>query len=844
MRSRHLAWFGSLSLLALSCGGEGDTPAAAEGTCEDALARLQGCVDAHCAQTDSNTCASFRQAGSGSLFGASSDPCASMTDDQVDHLLSESCEALLAEAGLVLDGKADGECPPYFPWCEEAAGEATGYSVDVVSFDAGSITLDVTVHDVGYESVVMNGEAFHELTLDAAGRVPEVGKPHVPAVGLMIGVPGGTDTAWVEHFEVRERATLSNLRLAPLQQMTVEDEPPADFAYDAAAYAVDAPYPGYEHAMGSIATWRNYRVVRLDTFPVQYNAASGDLEVATRFTVVVRFDDQQAEPIDTVDGGEEAFAEAYDDTLVNYYEASDGDEASAPAPDPDRTRYLFVVHDPLVGAIEPLVQQKETEGFKTEVVLTGSLTGEGDLAERIKNAIRARYEQDAVEYVLLVGEHEDIPLYTWSGKPSDVWYGCLAGDDVLPEVSVGRMLGKTPEELSVHVTKTLGYLSATSAGQELDWRNRVLLVAHEQQYPKKYTECLESVREANYRSGTVRFEKLYGGEEATNEQVVARLNEGVGILNYRGHGSETAWHEWNGHDFNVDEADLRNADRLPVIFSIACLNSAYQTEKRTMAEQWVLREGGGAVAVLGATRPSYTKINHDFNRYLFQAILVEGVEPIGLILGRATAKLFNQYGTDWMAQANMRMYTWLGDPSLRIGQVFDVDPPPPPPGAVIVNEVMADPPDNADGDTNGDGVRNYKDDEFVELVNTGAGATDVSGWTIVDRVGVRYTFPDGTVIPPGKALVVFGGGTADQFADMGGSQVLVASSGLRLNNKGDAITLVDAEGERVDGLEYKASLADGASMVRAVDGDGASSFERHPGEPPYSPGRKRDGGVF
>ena len=262
-----------------------------------------------------------------------------------------------------------------------------------------------------------------------------------------------------------------------------------------------------------------------------------------------------------------------------------------------------------------------------------------------------------------------------------------------------------------------------------------------------------------------------------------------------------------------------------------------------MAEQWVLREDGGAVAVLGATRPSYTTINHDFNRYLFQAILVEGVQPIGLILGRATAKLYNQYGTDTYAQANMRMYTWLGDPSLRVGDVFDVHPAPPA-GTVILNEVMADPPGNADGDTNGDGVRNYKADEFIEVVNTGSGAADISGWTLGDRVGVRYTFPEETIIPPGKALVVFGGGKPEQFADMGGSQVLVASGGLRLNNKGDALVLTDELGERVDGMEYKASLAEGASMVRAEDGDGTSAFERHPGEPPYSPGRKRDGSGF
>jgi len=799
-------------------------------------------VDEHCAQTDSKTCASFRSGGSGSLFGTSSDPCAQMGDADVDHLLSASCNELLAEAGLVLDGKADGECPPYFPWCEEAATEKNGYRVDVVSFDAGTITLDVTVHDVGYRNELMNGEAFHTLELEGSGTVPEIGKPSVPSVGLMIGVPGGTDTAWVESFEVREAAQLSDLRLAPRQEMTLEDAPPAGFAYDAEAYALDAPYPGYRHALGKIATWRNYRVVRLDTYPVQYNAARGALEVATKYRVVVGFDDAESEPVDTVDGGEEAFASAYDDALVNYYEASDSDDGG-PGLDAERTRYLFVVHDPLAEAIQPLVDLKDSQGMSPEVVLTSTLEGEYDITEKIKKAIQARYEQDAIEHVLLVGEHEDIPLYTWSGKPSDVWYGCLAGDDVLPEVTVGRMVGKTPEDLTIQVEKTVAYETSDRQTNK-KWRNKVLLVAHEQQYPGKYTKCLESVREAEYRSSSVMFEKLYGGEDTTNEQVVGQLNEGIGILNYRGHGSTTAWHEWNGHDFRVDGSDLTNADRLPVVFSIACLNSSYQSEELTMAEQWVLRPEGGAVAVMGATRPSYTKINHDFNRYLFQAILVEGVEEIGLVMNRANAMLFNQYGDDRWAQANMRMYTWLGDPSLRIGDAFDVDPAPPAPGAVILNEVMADPPDNADGDTNGDGTRHYKSDEFIELVNTGSGATDVSGWTIVDRVGVRFTFPDGTIIPPGKAVVVFGGGKVDEFADMGGSGVLVSSTGLQLNNKGDEVLLIDAEGERVDGMEYKASLADGASMVRKVDGDGTSEFERHPGQPPYSPGRRTDGSTF
>ncbi|HQB42300.1 MAG TPA: C25 family cysteine peptidase [Polyangiaceae bacterium] len=838
MRTYLLAC-GATLLLGLGCGSEAShTPSSA--TCQDGLARLQECIDNYCVDSTSKTCTSLRNAGSGSLRGASTDPCASMNARAVDHLMQASCEDLLKEAGLVLDGTADGQCPPYFPWCEQIDRNATGYSVQVESFETGQIILDVSIHDLGYTSTLFQGQAFHELTLDASGRTPDIGKPAIPSIGLMIGVPGGTDTAWVESYEIKETAFLQDLHLAPLQQVVLEDAPPPEFAFDAASYALDAPYPGYQHVVGEIATWRNFRVVRVDTFPLQYNPVHRELEVATRFRITVRFADQHPEPIDTVDYGRESFAAAYDETLVNYYEATDDGQTPPPAPTDERVRYLFVVDDPLLGAIQPLIDQKEIDGVKTDVLLTSSVAeGEGTLAERIKTAIQARYEQDAIEYVLLVGEPEAIPLYNWNGNQSDSWYGCLAGDDLLPEVAIGRMMGKTPEELTIHVHKTLAHYGQMEQPSEA-WRNHVLLVAHEQDYPKKYTECLESIRSAEYRTSKVEFSKLYGAEQATNEQVIELINQGVSIVNYRGHGSETAWHEWNHQDFRVDEAPFTNENKLPVVFSIACLNSSYQNQQTSMAEHWVLHPSGGAVAVLGATQPSYTIVNHDFNRYLFQALLNEGVSEIGALLHRANAKLFNQYGDDRCAAANMRMYTWLGDPSLRIGEPFEVPPLPPPPGAVIINEVMAHPP----SDTNGDGIFDFKSDEFIELVNTGQGDTDISGWTISDKIGVRFTFPQGTILPGGKALVVFGGGDIEQFADMGGSAVFVASSGLKLNDDGDAVTLSNASSERVDSMEYRAALARGSSMTRAIDADGATAFEHHPGEPPFSPGKRRDGTPF
>ena len=165
---------------------------------------------------------------------------------------------------------------------------------------------------------------------------------------------------------------------------------------------------------------------------------------------------------------------------------------------------------------------------------------------------------------------------------------------------------------------------------------------------------------------------------------------------------------------------------------------------------------------------------------------------------------------------------------------------------VIINEVLADPPTGAaQGDANGDGVRDARSDEFVEIVNTSLVVADLSGWTVSDGVGVRFTFPAGTTLTPGGVAVVFGGGDRAAFADFGPVPVFVAKGGLGLSNDGDSVLLADRDGERIDRMQYGRGEGDGdRSLVRATDGDPDAPFVQHGGSAPFSAGVKSDGQVF
>jgi hypothetical protein len=174
---------------------------------------------------------------------------------------------------------------------------------------------------------------------------------------------------------------------------------------------------------------------------------------------------------------------------------------------------------------------------------------------------------------------------------------------------------------------------------------------------------------------------------------------------------------------------------------------------------------------------------------------------------------------------------------------------------LVVTEIHADPAAGPSGDANGDGARDAAADEFVELVNGGPAPLCLAGWTLGDADDPeRHRFPLGRAIPPGGAIVVFGGGTPT--GAFGGAEVQWASFGGRLDltNRGDVLTLRDAEGAVVtevswgdrDGAvpardDFGRSLELDGSIVRWPEPDGVWTPHRDVAGTPSSPGTRAAG---
>lgn len=173
-----------------------------------------------------------------------------------------------------------------------------------------------------------------------------------------------------------------------------------------------------------------------------------------------------------------------------------------------------------------------------------------------------------------------------------------------------------------------------------------------------------------------------------------------------------------------------------------------------------------------------------------------------------------------------------------------------PTAVLLINEVLYDPSNSGlDGDANGDGAYAQNEDEFIEFINLSSQPLDLSGYEIYDDENLQintpnHTFPAGTVVPPGKCIVVFGGGTPT--GSFGGAIVQTSTSGdLNMNNAGDFVTVKDANGTVVVTFDID-PLSNNPNESYTRNPDITGYFEQSSTNTPYlfSPGTKVDLSPF
>lgn len=274
-------------------------------------------------------------------------------------------------------------------------------------------------------------------------------------------------------------------------------------------------------------------------------------------------------------------------------------------------RYLVITADEFASAVQPLVEWRHKKGMQTAVVKMSEIVPQ--TSEGIRNCIVNAYKtwNPRPEYVLLVGDTEQIPVGQTSPCYSDNYYADVDGH-FKAELAVGRFPCRTVDECRVMVAKTLWYERHPLTGDTAWYRRALAAVRFDHAgdtlgyYVRDTRYFISLLRDqAGFTVDSMFWregEGWHGQGPDSARQIVAALNRGAGYVLFRGFGAwDGTFHNWNP-PMNVQPEGMANGFRLPVVYG-GCCQTVFAPEGKGVGEAWV-RVGTvlapkGAVAYLG-----------------------------------------------------------------------------------------------------------------------------------------------------------------------------------------------------------------------------------------------------
>jgi len=548
----------------------------------------------------------------------------------------------------------------WIPIDGEEPGTPAEIMVDEGSSGPEQTVVHLKIHGFWMEDKEGPNATYQKIVVPGLGSVDmdQLGAPDLPRLRLKLAIPSDAAAVRLADVEIEEEFGLDGVLVwpQPIDERDHEEGDPEIFQRDDALYRLDTPWPP-EPGLPSVEVGRQLGLpsASCECYPCRWNPSTRELRIASRvrYVFVHPGEAQTSPPLtrDRIRLAQLCFLNwpAIHDLFPGNWVFYDSE-------------FLFVYPEAYADEMQPLVAQKWARGFHVSIRTTESI---GVSCSQFRAAISDWYDSTPWwrdHYCLLVGDESVIPLCTSpTGVPTDDLYATVNGDDLEEEIYLGRLSVDDEPDAASQVEKILDYedhpfLFASHYDD-------ALLVAHKENAPGKYVGAHESVRTASYSVPPV-FHTLYGHQAgATDAAVRDAINDGMGLVAYRGHGSSTAWTGWNlsSEYFNTTDVNsLVNGSRTPVVWSFACTNSSLSNSD-CIAETWLEHAEGGAVSHYGSTVASYTDQNHELDRRMFKAVYDLGLTTQSHAIEYAEAQMAALVGS-----SNAWMYLLNGDPDMQI----------------------------------------------------------------------------------------------------------------------------------------------------------------------------------
>ena len=346
---------------------------------------------------------------------------------------------------------------------------------------------------------------------------------------------------------------------------------------------------------------------------------------------------------------------------------------------------IILAYDGFYTDTLPLAAHRQAQGLRVAVVRVTDVYDEFGDGLATPQAIRdflayayVNWAPPAPRYVLLIGDANLDYLDRFrTGRPNfvptfifdaddvgetadDTWFGQATGHAPVPDLALGRLPARSPDDVRIMVAKIMAYEAAP-----VDvWQGRLLFVADNAPEHQAAAELWAAQMPGGYRVQSILAGRYPPGNPTAD--LVQGINRGAFLVSYVGHGNFDRWGVWSGgrlFDVTTVKA-LTNRERLPVVITADCLNGffVHPYTDETMAEALVRKADGGAIAVWSPTALGWLShqviLFEKFSRALFSA----PAPALGDVILAAKRNAFQQGVKSEMIES----FTLFGDPALRL----------------------------------------------------------------------------------------------------------------------------------------------------------------------------------
>ena len=359
------------------------------------------------------------------------------------------------------------------------------------------------------------------------------------------------------------------------------------------------------------------------------------------------------------------FEELYENFVINYTRSDRSEDYQIPS-----ILYICGGNSINNAYFQDLINWRHKQGY---IVTTVSTSETGSSENNINNYIANAYTtwENPPEIVGLVGDvggsyNIDCDSYEWGGYygASDVKYTYIEGNDILPEVVIGRISANGTSDLYNIINKTIEYEKAQQQ-TDLGWYDRAGLVGDPTSsgwscaITNQYIDQLMSI----HGLSDVDLD-IDGGGNQLDEFLIDQFNRRIMYYNYRGY-------YYGAGSYPPSDNQLSNGYYTPFVSTITCGTGDFNG---TSSSEGFVRMGSvndpkGAVAAVGtSTTGTHTAYNNILNMGLYEGLFSNSITHAASAVTNGRLTLFETYPSNpgdcvgaFSAWNNL-----IGDPALHL----------------------------------------------------------------------------------------------------------------------------------------------------------------------------------